>query len=207
MALLPGKAEKLAELTATVLPRTALLIAATSFLSTVSLGLPQPGSDAANFVEHAIVDLLLAVIAERTAESLPAELTEAGTRLRIRDFVLRRLPDTELGPQRIAVEFGISTRYLHRLFESEDISVGSFIRGERLKKAAIDLVDPALRHLDVKTIASRSGFAGADQFARAFRSKYGISPRDFRRGDHNAAQPIRNVAPRNRQGPDEQFAG
>jgi AraC-like DNA-binding protein len=145
--------------------------------------LPQPGSGAANFVEHAIVDLLLAVIAERTDESLPAESTEAGTRLRIRDFVLRRLPDTELGPQRIAGEFGISTRYLHRLFESEDTSVATFIRQERLKKAAGDLADPTLRHLDVKTIAARSGFAGADQFRRAFKSKYGVSPREFRRID------------------------
>jgi AraC-like DNA-binding protein len=149
----------------------------------VSLGLPQPGSATANFVEHAIVDLILAVIAERTADSLPPESAEAGTRVRIRDFVLRRLPDTELGPRRIATEFGISTRYLHRLFESEDSSVGSFIRGERLKKAAGELIDPTLRHLDVKSIAARSGFAGPDQFSRAFKSRYGLSPRDYRRGD------------------------
>jgi AraC-like DNA-binding protein len=181
MTLLPGKANQLAQLTATTLPRTALVVAATSFLGTVSLGLPQPGSAAATFVEHAIVDLLLAVVAERTAELLPAEATEAGTRVRIRDFVLRRLPDSALGPQRIAAEFGISTRYLHRLFESEDTSVGSFIRRERLKKAATELTDPTLRHLDVKTIANRSGFAGADQFARAFKSRYGLSPRDYRR--------------------------
>jgi AraC-like DNA-binding protein len=143
--------------------------------------LPQPGSAAANFVEHAIVDLLLAVLAEQVSETLPAESTEAGTRLRIRDFVLRRLADLELGPKRIAAEFGMSTRYLHRFFESEDTSVGSFIRGERLKKAAGELANPALRHLDVRAIATRSGFAGGDQFARAFKSKYGVTPRDYRR--------------------------
>jgi AraC-like DNA-binding protein len=183
MTLLPGKANQLGLLTATTLPRTALVAAATSFLGTVSLGLPQPGSAAAAFLEHAIVDLLLAVVAERTAGLLPAQASEAGTRVRIRDFVLRRLPDAELGPQRIAAEFGISTRYLHRLFESEDTSVGSFIRRERLKNAATELADPTLRHLDVKTIANRSGFAGADQFARAFKSRYGLSPRDYRRGE------------------------
>lgn len=183
MALLPGRAAHLSALTSVTLPRTALVAAATNFLGTVSLGLPQPGSPTASFVEHAIVDLLLAVVAERSAEGLPAEATEAGTRVRIRDFVLRRLPDAELGPARIAAEFGISTRYLHRLFESEDTSVGSFIRRERLEKAAGELTDPALRHLDVKAIASRSGFAGADQFARAFKSRYGMSPRDYRRSD------------------------
>jgi AraC-like DNA-binding protein len=184
MELLPGRAPKLAALTATALPNTPLVRAATNFLSTVSRGLPQPGSATANFVEHAIVDLLLAVIAERTADAMPAESVEAGTRVRIRDFVLRRLPDSELGPRRIASEFGISTRYLHRLFESEDTSVGSFIRRERLKKAAGELVDPTLRHLDLKAIATRSGFAGADQFARAFKSRYGMSPRDYRRGSN-----------------------
>lgn len=181
MELLPGRAGDIGKLTAVALPRTALVAAATNFLGTVSLGLPQPGSSAATFVEHAIVDLLLAVVAERGAESLPVEASEAGTRVRIRDYVLRRLPDAQLGPARIAAEFGISTRYLHRLFESEDTSVGSFIRRERLKKAATELADPALRHLDVKTIANRSGFAGADQFARAFKSRYGLSPRDYRR--------------------------
>jgi AraC-like DNA-binding protein len=179
--LLGGKAEKIAGLTAAPLPRSPLQAAANSFLTTVSLGLPQPGSATASFVEHAIVDLLLAVIAERTADSLPPESAEAGTRVRIRDFVLRRLPDAELGPARIASEFGISTRYLHRLFESEDSSVGSFIRHERLKKAARELADPTLRHLDLKAIAARSGFAGADQFGRAFKSRYGMTPREYRR--------------------------
>jgi AraC-like DNA-binding protein len=181
MTLLPGKAANVALLTATAIPRTALLVAATNFLGTVSMGLPQPGSATATFVEHAIVGLLLAVIAERTAESFPPASGEAGTRVRIRDFVLRRLPDLELGPQRIAAEFGISTRYLHRLFESEDASVGSFIRRERLKKAASELLDPALRHLDLKTIAMRSGFAGPDQFTRAFKTRYGMPPREYRR--------------------------
>jgi AraC-like DNA-binding protein len=188
MAALPDRAASIAELTCNVLPKTALLVAATAFLSTVALGLPQPGSTAATFVEHAIVDLVLAVIAEQTAESLLPESVEAGTRVRIRDFVLRRLPDAELGPQRIATEFGISTRYLHRLFESEDVSVGAFIRRERLKKAAAELSDSTLRHLDLRTIAARSGFAGPDQFARAFRSRYGVSPREYRRDN----KPTRN---------------
>jgi AraC-like DNA-binding protein len=184
MTALPGRAAKIATMTAVALPRTPLLAAAANFLSTVSMGLPQPGSATANFVEHAIVDLTLAVIAERTAEELPPESAEAGTRVRIRDFVLRRLPDAELGPRRIATEFGISIRYLHRLFESEDTSVSSFIRVERLKKAAGELADPTLRHLDLKSIAARSGFGGADQFSRAFKTRYGMTPRDYRRADN-----------------------
>lgn len=184
MSLLPGKASRVATMTAIALPKTPLLAAAANFLGTVSMGLPQPGSATANFVEHAIVDLILAVIAEQTAEALPSESAEAGTRVRIRDFVLRRLPDTELGPRRIAAEFGISIRYLHRLFESEDTSVGAFIRGERLKKAAGELADPTLRHLDLKSIAARSGFGGADQFARAFKIRYGMTPRAYRRADN-----------------------
>jgi AraC-like DNA-binding protein len=184
MALLPGKAAKVALLTATSLPRTPLVAAAANFLGTVSMGLPQPGSATANFVEHAIVDLTLAVIAEGTADEMPPESAEAGTRVRIRDFVLRRLADTELGPRRIATEFGISIRYLHRLFESEDTSVSSFIRGERLRKAAGELADPTLRHLDLKSIAARSGFGGADQFSRAFKTRYGMTPRDYRRADN-----------------------
>jgi AraC-like DNA-binding protein len=103
--------------------------------------------------------------------------------VRIRDFILRRLPDAELRPRRIATEFRISVRYLHRLFESEDTSGGSFIRDERLKKAAGELADPTMRHLDLKTIAARSGFGGADQFSRAFKARDGRPPGDFRRTD------------------------
>ena len=180
LSALVGREQIITQLTATALPATALLAAASTFLSAVAVGLPQPGSATADFVEHAIIDLLLAVLAEQRSVAQPVESGEAGTRIRIRDFVLRRLPDVELGPRRIAQEFGISTRYLHRLFEAEDSSVSSFIRAERLKKAADELVNPSLR-VDIAAIAARSGFAGADQFARAFKARYGLSPRDYRR--------------------------
>jgi AraC-like DNA-binding protein len=189
MRMLPGRAADIRRITTAALPNTPLLVAATSFLATVSLGLPQPGSATADFVENAIIDLVLAVIAERTSEPLAPESAEAGTRVRIRDFVLRRLSDPALGPQQIAGEFGISTRYLHRLFETEETSVAAFIRRERLKKAAQELHDPGMRQLDLKAIATRNGFAGTDQFGRAFKSQYGTSPRDYRRTEISNTPP------------------
>ncbi|MDT3398091.1 helix-turn-helix domain-containing protein, partial [Streptomyces sp. B1866] len=43
-----------------------------------------------------------------------------------------------------------------------------------------DLADPALRALPIHGVATRCGFTHPSDFSRAFRTAYGISPREFR---------------------------
>ncbi|MBO1415252.1 helix-turn-helix domain-containing protein [Streptomyces sp. FH025] len=43
-----------------------------------------------------------------------------------------------------------------------------------------ELADPALRTLPVHAIAARCGIPGASDFSRAFKTTYGLSPREHR---------------------------
>ncbi|WP_099904767.1 helix-turn-helix domain-containing protein [Streptomyces sp. TLI_171] len=101
----------------------------------------------------------------------------------VRAFVRRNLHDPELTPSVIAAAHHISVSYLHRVFsqESPGETVAGWIRRQRLAKAHRDLADPVLRATPIHTVAARWGMPRPDDFSRAFRSVYGLSPRDHRR--------------------------
>jgi AraC family transcriptional regulator len=78
----------------------------------------------------------------------------------------------------LAEEAGVSASYLARLFqEAYGESVVGFIRRRRMERAS-DL----LRHstLPVKLVASSVGFSDLQQFNKAVRGHFGISPRALR---------------------------
>jgi AraC-like DNA-binding protein len=91
-----------------------------------------------------------------------------------------RLSYPELCPSDIARACFISTRYLHKVFADEGLSVGEFIRTERLARCRRDLLDPGFADQPISVIASRWGLPNAAHFSRVFRDEYGCSPRQFR---------------------------
>ena len=101
--------------------------------------------------------------------------------LNVKSYVEANLGNPDLDPADISRASFISTRYLHKLFEAEGISVGQWIRSERLDRCRRDLVDPSLRSQTILEIASRWGLTGPQHFSRLFRSTYGCSPSDYRR--------------------------
>lgn len=127
-----------------------------------------------------VVDLLGVLADEVLGRS--AMDTPGGNRallLRIQAYIDRHLADPELTPQVIARAHHISLRYLHKLFESEDATVGRWIQRRRLEECRRDLT----RHRSAHTIAAvahRWGFTSAAHFSRAFRAAYGMTPREWR---------------------------
>jgi AraC-like DNA-binding protein len=136
----------------------------------------------------ALVDLLTATIAPLVDldphpedSSDAADAARRALLLRIHQYVEERLPAPELGPAEIAAAHHISLRYLHRLFESEELSVARHIRQRRLEACRRDLIDTTLRFWSVSMIASRWGFGSDAHFSRVFRAAYGMTPGEFRR--------------------------
>ncbi|MFI0504242.1 helix-turn-helix domain-containing protein [Streptomyces albogriseolus] len=134
-------------------------------------------------LETILVDLLAAVFAHALGamDRLPAESRRRTLTLRIRAFIQANLHDPELTPRTIAAAHHISTSYLHRLFEDEEETVSAWTRTQRLEHARRDLAEPGLRTLPIHAIAARWGFPRAADFTRAFRTAYGLPPRDYRR--------------------------
>ncbi|GAA2809877.1 helix-turn-helix domain-containing protein [Kitasatospora sp. CM 4170] len=114
-------------------------------------------------------------------KAVAPESRQRTLRLRVQAFVRSRLDDPELSPGVIAAAHHISVSYLHRIFEGEEETVAAWIRRQRVERARRELADPAAVLTPIHTIASRCGFPRAADFTRAFRTAYGMAPRDFRR--------------------------
>jgi AraC-like DNA-binding protein len=99
---------------------------------------------------------------------------------RICQTIERTLDDPELTPARVAQSEGISERYLQRLFESTGDSFTHYLRERRLHRASLDLGNPAEAHHSVSEIGFRYGFNNAAHFSRAFRDRFGMSPKAYR---------------------------
>ena len=92
-----------------------------------------------------------------------------------------RLSETRLNPERLAQEQGISRRRLDELFMNAlGTSVAACIAERRLLRAARLLKDAACRGLSVASVGERVGFCDASHFSRAFRRRFGVTPRAWR---------------------------
>lgn len=130
-----------------------------------------------------LLDLVAACLAQHagTYGELPVEARRQAMLERVKAFIEHNLGDPDLTPSAVAARHHISVRSLHALFRGEGESVSAFIRRRRLEQARADLARRDLLTLPVHAIAAHWGFTGPAVFSRAFRDRYGIPPRDFRR--------------------------
>ncbi|MCR5824951.1 MAG: AraC family transcriptional regulator [Oscillospiraceae bacterium] len=79
----------------------------------------------------------------------------------------------------VATAVGFSPNYLSRKFrEAAGIGVHEYLVLTRLRHAALELL---ATEDSVTEIALRCGFSGSNYFKDAFKKKYGVTPRDYRR--------------------------
>ena len=131
----------------------------------------------------AIFDLITAALSVRLdrVAAVPED-----TRLRVlgwqvKSFIEDRLGSPDLTPAQIAAAHHISLRYLYRVFEAEQTTVGSWIRSRRLDHCRRDLTDPTLPDRPVSAVGARWGFVDATHFTRVFKAEYGVTPGEYRR--------------------------
>ncbi|HEU4423150.1 MAG TPA: helix-turn-helix domain-containing protein [Pilimelia sp.] len=131
----------------------------------------------------AIFDLITAALSVRLdrVEVVPPDTQLRLLTWRVKSFIEERLGDPLLSPGQIAAAHHISLRYLYKIFEAQQTTVGSWIRSRRLDHCRRDLTDPALLARPVSAVGARWGFVDATHFARAFRTEYGATPSEYRR--------------------------
>jgi AraC-like DNA-binding protein len=125
-------------------------------------------------------DLVSALFAHVLEEDHRPDAHRPTLLVRAKAFIRQHLHDPDLSPGVIAAAHHISVSYLHRLFQGGGVQVAAWIREQRLEHARRDLADPALRAVPVHEIAARWAFTHHAAFTRAFRTAYGVPPRDYR---------------------------
>ncbi|MGW2476092.1 helix-turn-helix domain-containing protein [Streptomyces sp. NPDC001665] len=130
----------------------------------------------------ALVDLVTLLVLEHTASD--SETVQDGPRgalvRRVRAYIDGHYRDPSLSPESIARAHHISLRYLHRVFEAEESTVGRLIQRRRLEESARELARPGRRAVTVAAVAQLCGFTNAAHFSRAFRQLHGCSPLEWR---------------------------
>jgi AraC family transcriptional regulator, positive regulator of tynA and feaB len=150
-----------------------------------------PGSAAAeHHMQLAICDLLGALMASNDLLSYSSYKEKMFAR--IRDIVKGHFTDPEFGPREVAVEAGISLRYLQKCFTARGTTCSRFIQSFRLEHAArlMRRRDLTRSGQPLTDIAHLSGFQEYSHFARIFRHRFGHSPGTEADLDQNSTPPI-----------------
>ncbi len=98
----------------------------------------------------------------------------------IQEFAIRNASDPELSAHTAADHFGISVRYVHKLFATTGNTFNAYVAATRLDNIRSDLLSPALDRRHVSELAYRWGFSDLSTFNRAFKRRFGCAPTQCR---------------------------
>lgn len=124
---------------------------------------------------------LLALAVERDPRVMSSRETavRAAHLARITRLIAENYAEPGLDPAAVAAACGISTRYLHDLCRRDGASLRERLREARLLAAERRLSSPG-EIRSITEVAYDCGFPDASAFARAFRLRFGVTPRAMR---------------------------
>jgi AraC-like DNA-binding protein len=141
--------------------------------------LTAPGADA---VGQPSIELIRAVITTHVdAAELASDSLHATLQLRVLQYLRAHLADPDLSAAEVAAEHHISVRQLYKVLAEAGVTPGDWLRTRRLEECRTELRNPLIPGATIESIARRWGFTDMSSFSRAFRSAYGMSPREWRR--------------------------
>ncbi|MFF9070231.1 helix-turn-helix domain-containing protein [Streptomyces sp. NPDC014891] len=139
---------------------------------------PEPVGE---LIARNVIDLLTVLADEqRGADTMESPSGARVLLTRIRAFIDDHLADPDLTPELVARAHHVSVRYLHKLFETEGITVSRLIQRRRLEECRRTLARRDAADTTIAGVAHRWGFTSASHFSRVFRTAYGQSPVDWK---------------------------
>jgi AraC-like DNA-binding protein len=133
---------------------------------------------------QSLIHLLTATITPASPVSEDAkECVRAQLRETIVAYVETHIASPNLNTNSVARSFGVSPRYLQKLFEGAEYTFAETVTRARLQRVATELRCTASRQSSISEIAYRWGFLDFSSFCRAFRRRYGLSATEFRGAD------------------------
>jgi AraC-like DNA-binding protein len=129
-----------------------------------------------------IHDLIaLAVGATRDGHAIAKGRGIRAARLRaIMSDITANLGDCDLTVAAVAQRQRVTPRYLHKLFEGEELTFSTFVLSQRLSRAHRMLRDSRFSDRSISSVAFDVGFGDLSYFNRTFRRRYDATPSDIR---------------------------
>ena len=114
------------------------------------------------------------------ARSAPYGGIKAARRAAVLQAIAAQVCDPHLNATAVGRRLGLSGRYVQQLMEGTGMTFSAYVRELRLENARKMLRDPLLAHKRIIDIYELAGFSDLSHFNRAFRMRYGYTPKDAR---------------------------
>ena len=131
-------------------------------------------------VGQTMIDLVRTMIGEGRPQRLVADPLDL-LLARIKAFIAGNIARPDLTVAMIARRMGCSVRYVYRAFEAERLTPSDYIWDLRLQLAAAKLREAGGHSGEISGIAFALGFSSSAHFSRAFRTRYAVSPSQWRK--------------------------
>jgi AraC-like DNA-binding protein len=123
----------------------------------------------------------LAIGATRDAAEIAEGRGLRAARMRaIKGDIDKNLKDGDVSAAALALRQRVSSRYIHKLFEGEGVTLSQFVLSQRLERVHRMLADPRYVHRTIGALAFDVGFRDLSHFNREFRRRFGVTPSDVR---------------------------
>lgn len=116
---------------------------------------------------------------------------ETGQKFRIKEFLDKNISTHHLSGENVQREFKMSRSHLYRLF-SEYGGAMNYLRQRRMESAYKLLLSS--QNLSIAQVAYSCGFLNESSFSRAFKKRFGLSPREARQEGLQARNESRNFS-------------
>ena len=116
----------------------------------------------------------------------------------LKSYVLSRLAEPGLGIEAVARAFRCSERTVQNRFAADGETFSSWLLSQRLARAEEYLLAPTFALRSVEWIGFSCGFVATSHFHRAFKERFGTTPRAFRERGCSTGQVGNDFAPRSR---------
>jgi AraC-like DNA-binding protein len=158
-----------------------------AYLDTLRRG-PALSASTALLADHQIEELITHIFdpASDLARGSPNGGVKAAHLNAALAHIAARLASPRLNGATVALQIGVSERYLQRLMEERGTSLSEHIREERLKFARRLLQDPRRAARRISEIAGEAGFNDLSYFNRVFLRRFGMTPSEARRSHPGA---------------------
>ncbi|GAA5624879.1 hypothetical protein Brsp05_00131 [Brucella sp. NBRC 12953] len=129
--------------------------------------------------KDAMMALLAACIKRADTGAAESATINLPIRNRILAYIDKNITNPLLGPHSIQQYFRMSRSHIYRAFEP-DGGVAKVIRDKRLDMAYRILIEQKGKPVSLKEIAYRCGFNDSTQLTKAFKGRFGITPKEAR---------------------------
>jgi len=130
-------------------------------------------------VSQVFYDLVALAMRGAARPETGASVADSALRQRVLGVVEAQLTDPALRTLSLAAACGASVRTIQNLFAGMGTTPSAYILERRLARAAERL--SAAPGESITDVAFEIGFNDSAYFARAFRQRFGVSPREWRR--------------------------